>query len=113
MEDGNLGAFLADDNTMSLQARTFVGTNIDASKFYIFVVEGSTPEYSTGIRLRDAMLICQGAGCYQATNLSDGVYSTFSVREETPSGVVFKTINRLSQNTPQKVLNGLIITQKQ
>ena len=113
MEDGNIGAFMADDNTMAQQARTFVGTNMDASKFYIFVVEGSAPEYSTGIRLRDAMLICQGAGCYQAMNLSDGIYTTLAIREETASGVVFNTLNRLSQTAPQKALNGLMITEKQ
>ena len=113
LEDGEFGAFMADDNTMALQARTFVGTNADASKFYIFVVEGSTPEQSTGIRLKDAMYISQGAGCYQALNLRGDVYTTLAVREETASGVEFNTLNKLQQSFPQDVLNGLLIIDKQ
>lgn len=113
LEDGQLGTFMADDSTMELQARTFVGTNADASKFYIFIVEGSTPEQSTGIRLKDAMYICQGAGCYQATNLCGDIYTTLAVRKETTSGVEFNTLNRQQQSIPQDILNGLLIIDKQ
>ena len=71
--------FTVNDNAMQFHPRTFVGVSADNRKVYLFVVDGRQPEYSNGMRLEDMMLLCQGAGCYQAFNM-DGGGSTTMVR---------------------------------
>lgn len=61
-----------------------------------------------GMLLEDMMLLCQGAGCYQALNL-DGGGSTTMVRrvEQAGSPVSFEIMNTPSDVPSRAVLNGL------
>ena len=80
---------------------------------YMFVIDGRQPEYSNGMLLEDMMLLCQGAGCYQALNL-DGGGSTTMVRrvEQAGSPVSFEIMNTPSDVPSRAVLNGLQVIEK-
>ena len=105
--------FTVNDNAMQFHPRTFVGVSKDNRKVYLFVIDGRQLEYSNGMRLEDMMLLCQGAGCYQALNL-DGGGSTKMVRrvENTGTPVSFEIMNKPSDVPPRAVLNGLQVIEK-
>lgn len=107
------GKFTVNDNAMQYHPRTFVGVSKDNRKVYLFVIDGRQSGYSNGMVLEDMMLICQGAGCYQATNF-DGGGSTTMVRriEKAGSPVSFEIMNRPSDVPPRPVLNGLQVIEK-
>lgn len=112
--DGQLaGKFTVNDNAMQFHPRTFVGVSKDNKKVYLFVIDGRQPEYSNGMLLEDMMLLCQGAGCYQALNL-DGGGSTTMVRrvEQAGSPVSFEIMNTPSDVPSRAVLNGLQVIEK-
>ena len=67
---------------MIMRCRTFVGVSKDNKKVYLFVIDGRQPEYSNGMLLEDMMLLCQGAGCYQALNLDGGGSTGMVVGDE-------------------------------
>ena len=108
-----VGKFTVNDNAMQFHPRTFVGVSKDHKKVWLFVIDGRQPEYSNGMRLEDMMLLCQGAGCYQALNL-DGGGSTTMVRrvEKMESPVSFEIMNKPSDVPPREVLNGLQVIEK-
>lgn len=105
--------FTVNDNAMQFHPRTFVGLSKDDRKVYLFVFDGRQPEYSNGMRLEDMMLLCQGAGCYQALNL-DGGGSTTMVRrvEKAGSPVSFEIMNKPSDVPARAVINGLQVIEK-
>lgn len=112
--DGQLaGKFTVNDNAMQYHPRTFVGVSKDNRKVYLFVLDGRQPEYSNGMILEDMMLLCQGAGCYQALNL-DGGGSTTMVRRVEKAGnpVSFEIMNKPSDVPPRAVINGLQVIEK-
>lgn len=108
-----VGKFTVNDNAMQFHPRTFVGVSKDNKKVYLFVIDGRQPEYSNGMLLEDMMLLCQGAGCYQALNL-DGGGSTTMVRRVENAGapVSFEIMNKPSDVPPRAVLNGLQVIEK-
>lgn len=107
------GKFTINDNAMQFHPRTFVGVSADNRKVYLFVIDGRQPEYSNGMRLEDMMLLCEGAGCYQALNI-DGGGSTTMVRrvEKAGSAVSFEVMNKPSDVPPREVVNGLQVIEK-
>lgn len=107
------GQFTVNDNAMQFHPRTFVGVSEDYRKVYLFVLDGRQPEYSNGMRLEDMMLLCEGAGCYQALNI-DGGGSTTMVRriEKTGNPVSFEVMNNPSDIPPRVVINGLQVIEK-
>lgn len=111
--DGQTLKYTVADISMTFHPRTFIGVSKDNKKVYLFVLDGRQPEYSNGMRLEDMMLLCQGAGCYQALNL-DGGGSTTMVRrvEKTGSPVSFEIMNKPSDVPPRAVLNGLQVIEK-
>ncbi len=112
--DGEVvGTFTVNDNAMQFHPRTFIGVSKDHKKVYLFVLDGRQPEYSNGMRLEDMMLLCQGAGCYQALNM-DGGGSTTMVRrvENTGASVSFEVMNKPSDVPPRAVINGLQVIEK-
>ena len=113
VEDGQItGTFTVNDNAMQFHPRTFVGVSKDNRKVWIFVLDGRQPEYSNGMRLEDMMLLCQGAGCYQAFNM-DGGGSTTMVRRVEESGTLsFEVMNKPSDVPARAVVNGLQVIEK-
>lgn len=104
--------FSVNDNAMNFHPRTFVGVSKDNLKVWLFVLDGRQPEYSNGMRLEDMILLCQGAGCYQALNLDGGGSSTMVKRCEDGGKVTFELMNKPSDNPVRKVLNGLVVIKK-
>lgn len=104
--------FTVNDNAMQFHPRTFVGVSADNRKVYLFVVDGRQPEYSNGMRLEDMMLLCQGAGCYQAFNMDGGGSTTMVRRVEKGSSVSFEVMNQPSDNPARSVINGLQVIEK-
>ena len=108
-----VGKFTVNDNAMQFHPRTFVGVSEDNKKVWLFVLDGRQPEYSNGMRLEDMMLLCQGAGCYQALNLDGGGSMTMVRRvEKAGSPVSFEIMNKPSDVPPRMVLNGLQVIEK-
>lgn len=104
--------FSVNDNAMEFHPRTFVGVSRDNLKVQLFVLDGRQPNYSNGMRLEDLILLCQGAGCYQALNLDGGGSTTMVKRTETGGQVSFELMNTPSDNPVRKVLNGLVVIKK-
>ena len=113
VQDGEVvKSFTVNDNAMQFHPRTFVGVSADNRKVYLFVVDGRQPEYSNGMRLEDMMLLCQGAGCYQAFNMDGGGSTTMVRRVEKGSSVSFEVMNQPSDNPARSVINGLQVIEK-
>lgn len=108
--DGEVCRFTVDANTMGFRPRTFVGVSKDHKKAYFFVVDGEQEKHSNGMRLEDIMLVCQGAGCYQAMNLEGDASSTM-VRKVGENG--FQLMNQPSEGREKGVANGLQVIVKQ
>ena len=104
--------FSVNDNAMDFHPRTFVGVSKDNLKVQLFVLDGRQPNYSNGMRLEDMILLCQGAGCYQALNLDGGGSTTMVKRTETGGQVSFELMNTPSDNPVREVLNGLVVIKK-
>lgn len=104
--------FSVNDNAMDFHPRTFVGVSEDNLKVQLFVLDGRQPNYSNGMRLEDMILLCQGAGCYQALNLDGGGSTTMVKRTETGGQVSFELMNTPSDNPVREVLNGLVVIKK-
>lgn len=104
--------FSVNDNAMDFHPRTFVGVSKDNLKVLLFVLDGRQPNYSNGMRLEDMILLCQGAGCYQALNLDGGGSTTMVKRTETGGQVSFELMNTPSDNPVREVLNGLVVIKK-
>lgn len=114
VEDGKpVGNFTVNDNSMQFHPRTFVGVSKDYKKVFLFVIDGRQSDYSNGMRLEDMMLLCKGAGCYQALNL-DGGGSTTMVRRVEQAGLPlsFELMNKPSDNPARAVLNGIQVVEK-
>lgn len=113
VEDGQVtGTFTVNDNAMQFHPRTFIGVSKDNRKVWFFVLDGRQPEYSNGMRIEDMMLLCQGAGCYQAFNI-DGGGSTTMVRRMEESGTLsFEVMNKPSDVPARSVMNGLQVIEK-
>lgn len=107
--DGEVGQFIVDDGAMSFSPRTFVGVTKEHDKVYFFIVDGGQDEYSNGMRLEDIMLVCQGAGCYQAMDLEGNEASTIVCKTE---GDDFLLMNKPSSGTEIPVANGLQVIVK-
>lgn len=106
-------SFSISDNSMNFHPRTFVGVSKDNKKVFLFVIDGRQQNYSNGMRLEDMILLCKGAGCYQALNLDGGGSSTMVKRvEHNENDVSFEVMNIPSDNPPREVLNGLIVYKK-
>jgi hypothetical protein len=58
------------------------------------------------------MLLCQGAGCYQAFNMDGGGSTTMVRRVEKGSSVSFEVMNQPSDNPARSVINGLQVIEK-
>ncbi|EIY87886.1 hypothetical protein HMPREF1074_00862 [Bacteroides xylanisolvens CL03T12C04] len=108
--DGEVCQFTVNANTMGFRPRTFVGVSKDHKKAYFFVVDGEQEKYSNGMRLEDIMLVCQGAGCYQAINLEGDASSTM-VRKVGEND--FQLMNQPSEGKEKDVANGLQVIVKQ
>lgn len=104
--------FSVNDNAMDFHPRTFVGVSKDNLKVQLFVLDGRQPNYSNGMRLEDMILLCQGAGCYQALNLDGGGSTTMVKRTETGGQVSFELMNTPSDNPVREVLNSLVVIKK-
>ena len=104
--------FEVNDNSMEFHPRTFVGVSQDNLKVQLFVLDGRQPEYSNGMRIEDLILLCEGAGCYQALNLDGGGSSTMVKRVEENGNISFELMNKPSDNPIREVLNGLIVIKK-
>lgn len=108
--------FEINDNSMRFDPRTFAGITQDGKKLILFVVDGGQgrgmDEYSNGMRLEDQMLICQGAGCYDAINFDGGGSSTLTIKNEKGTDPKFLLVNKPSEGKPRAVLNGLMIIEK-
>lgn len=113
VEDGKpVGYFSVNDNSMQFHPRTFVGVSQDHKKVFLFVLDGRQPEYSNGMRLEDMMLLCKGAGCYQALNLDGGGSTTMVRRVENAGNLSFELMNKPSDNPARAVLNGIQVIEK-
>ncbi|MFA6592913.1 MAG: phosphodiester glycosidase family protein [Bacteroidales bacterium] len=106
------GTFTVNDNSMMFHPRTFLGVSKDNRKVYFFVIDGRQPEYSNGMRVSDMMLLCEGAGCYQALNIDGGGSTTMVKRVESPS-LSFEIMNVPSDNPARPVINGLQVIEKE
>lgn len=113
VEDGQItGTFTVNDNAMQFHPRTFVGVSKDNRKVWLFVLDGRQPEYSNGMRVEDMMLLCQGAGCYQAFNIDGGGSTTMVRRVEEGSTLSFEVMNKPSDVPARAVVNGLQVIEK-
>lgn len=107
--DGETCRFIVDEDAMSFSPRTFVGVSKNHDRVYLFVIDGDQIEYSNGMRLEDIMLVCQGAGCYQAMDLEGGEASTIVCRTD-ENGI--QLMNKPSSGTEKPVSNGLQVIVK-
>lgn len=113
VEDGQItGTFTVNDNAMQFHPRTFVGVSKDNRKVWLFVLDGRQPEYSNGMRVEDMMLLCQGAGCYQAFNIDGGGSTTMVRRVEEGNTLSFEIMNKPSDVPARAVVNGLQVIEK-
>ena len=113
VEDGKtVGYFSVNDNSMLFHPRTFIGVSKDNKKVFLFVIDGRQSDYSNGMRLEDMMLLCKGAGCYQALNLDGGGSTTMVRRVENGQSLSFELMNKPSDNPARAVLNGIQVIEK-
>lgn len=106
--DGEVTDFIVSDNTMTFLPRTFVGVTKDHMKVYFFVVDGGM-DGNSGMRLEDIMLVCQGAGCYQAINLEGKEASAIVYKVDVNN---YNLMNKPSGGVEKAVSNGLQVIVK-
>ena len=100
----------------TLEPRTAVGVSEDGKKVYILVFDGRKSYWSTGANYDMMAVIFLAVGAKNAINLDGGGSSTFALLKDNAAGTSeddYTALNKVSDGTDRKVVNGLAIVQKQ